>query len=138
MQTLTGATQFDGNTGSGLFSFARYNHLALDHRIVIKSIGYFELPIPSPVTTNIRFYVAPSDVGISTEGIVVGVGTAATIVDAPSGVGGLTRHDIAIPRALGTALAPGPFWFVRCFSDSKVNDATVSIDYVVTSIYRDA
>lgn len=122
-QTVAGAGQFTGGAGAGLFSFAGFNNLPPNSRVIIHTAAYHADSGGNPGTEVTFYFVRPT--GSATERILLGRALAAAILG-PAGDGDVRFCGCPLPRD-----RVGVNWNLVATSAGKTVDATVSVDYTV-------
>lgn len=130
IQTVAGATQYDGTAGKGLFDFSFVDSLPRTTGVIIHTLSYFEESSGPPLTTNVQFFsVKPA--GVPTARVPLGDGEAAAGLLDVNGAARLKLCGHVLeknPGKFGTD-DQGLMWAVLCFTKMKTENATITLTY---------
>lgn len=129
VQTIPGASQFDGSPLGGFFGFAtRFSGLTRSTRIVINSVAYTEVQAGPALTTTVRVQLTRPG-GAPSEYAIVGNGLASQNLLSPINANAEMRLCGLVLFRDADAL--GFFWDLQVFTVNKTQPATVAVDYVI-------
>jgi hypothetical protein len=134
VQNVSGALQFSGLTGAGLFLFSGFDALPRTAGVLIHTISYQEHTIGPALTTNVQFWAFKPG-GTPTERVTLGDATAAGALIDVNGNARLKLCGHVLERNPGKRDASDPtkgqFWQVRVFTQNKTHDASVTLTYTI-------